>query len=158
MGPTALRRVEGPLTFMWPGLGCARRWNGHFGGQPIHIPKVSQNSLEFDPPAFCRNRAQGRSGLPAHPPAEVSPATVGSWHAWPQSSGAREGGTGKGDILSRDPLWAALAGASVPSHASVAEGLAAWSRRTGGRCSTSSRSSSCSPPEVCQDLEHRTAG
>lgn len=45
------------ITFMRPGLGCARRWNSHFGGQPVHIPEVSKNSLEFDPTAFCMKEA-----------------------------------------------------------------------------------------------------
>lgn len=39
-------------SFVGPGLGGAGRWAGHFGGQPIHIPKVSQDPLKFDPPAF----------------------------------------------------------------------------------------------------------
>jgi hypothetical protein len=42
---------------MGPGLRSARRWACHFGGQPVHIPKVGQNSLELDPAAFCRDEA-----------------------------------------------------------------------------------------------------
>lgn len=60
---------------MWPGLGCARRWASHFGGQPIHIPKVSQNSLEFDPPAFYRDEVPGWSHPPIQPSHTVMPST-----------------------------------------------------------------------------------
>lgn len=59
--PSAVGAGEEPLTFVWPGLGCARRRASHFGGQPIHIPQVGQNALEFHPPAFCRDAAMGRS-------------------------------------------------------------------------------------------------
>lgn len=77
--------VEQPLTFVWPGLGCARRWACHFGGQPIHIPKVGQNSLEFDPPTFCRDevgqesptRSTSHVQVTLSPLPEASPATRG---------------------------------------------------------------------------------
>lgn len=55
--------VWGAPTFVRPGLGCARRRAGHFGGQPIHIPKVGQNPLQFDPPALYGDKAQGGRGV-----------------------------------------------------------------------------------------------
>lgn len=55
------------ITFMRPGLGRARRWDSHFRGQPVHIPEVSKNPLEFDPTAFCMERMS--QSCPPAPPA-----------------------------------------------------------------------------------------
>lgn len=94
------------------GAGLGVPGGSHFGGQPIHIPKVSQNPLEFDPPAFCRHRAQaGEASLTSHSATwgGCSPATVGVAGGALGSVGV--GGQAEGRQTERGPSMA-----SVPRH------------------------------------------
>ena len=130
---------------MRPGLRRARRRAGHFWGQPIHIPKVGQNALEFDPPAFCRDKAPGRS----HPPVQPSYTEVTAspppedilcrgWEALPRGALRLRVAWG----MERQRYWAgslgdlAWQGPRSPATFRYPEGLTAQSCRAGGRCST----------------------
>lgn len=99
--------VWGAPTFVRPGLGCARRRAGHFGGQPIHIPKVGQNPLQFDPPALCGDKAQGGRGVSC---CELDPPAPNWGLSEARGAASRCPSRALGPSCPRDPSLTALCG------------------------------------------------